>query len=143
MKLILFITPEKKIGLINVGPNQKNILKIAKTDVPSDCQWKIIDASDPILPADSYFRDAWIWQEDKIVVDLEIAKDIKRQDLKKLREPLFSSLDFQYMLALETKNEIKQEEIIAKKQQLRDIPNIALPDDLQALRDFLPDFLKQ
>ena len=90
------------------------------------------------VPTDRYFRDAW---EDNGVVEvnMEKAKEIQRNYLRKEREPLLKELDIQYTKSLETKDNQLQDEIVRQKQVLRDItedPRIAnaqSPEELKAL----------
>lgn len=140
MKLILFLKEDSTVGFIDVGPNQDLIELIAKVDVPEGCQWKIIDAD--ILPKDQYFRNAWVWRNDGIEVDLELAKEIKREEFRKLREPLFAPLDLEFMRAVEAKDSKKQDEVAAKKQALRDVTLVDMPEDFKKLKHFLPKILK-
>lgn len=57
----------------------------------------------------------------KITINLNKAKEIKKEHLRHERKPLFEQLDKEFMLALEQGDEQKKQEIVQKKQQLRDI----------------------
>lgn len=140
MKLILFKRDDDTIGLISVGPNEHLINEIAATDVPKDCIWTIIEAD--FLPEDKTFRDAWVWRNNKIEVDIELAKDQKRRLFRSLREPLLPSLDLQFMRAVEEQDTEKQKEIVSKKKALRDITAIEMPNDLKELKEFIPEILQ-
>jgi ribosomal protein L7/L12 len=54
-------------------------------------------------------------------LNIEKAKDIHRNHLRYAREAKFKELDAQFMIALESNNNDKIEEIKTKKQELRDI----------------------
>lgn len=140
MKLILFLQENDTVGIISVGPNEHLIELIAKADVPEGCKWKVIDAN--ILPKDQYFRNAWVWRNNQIEVDLELAKEIKREVFRKLREPLFAPLDLEFMRAVEAKDSKKQDEVATKKQALRDVTLIEMPEDLDKLKKFIPKILQ-
>lgn len=58
-----------------------------------------------------------------ISIDMEIAKSIWKDHLRLLRIPALEKLDIQFMRALETNNITEQQEIINKKQTLRDAPS--------------------
>jgi hypothetical protein len=80
--------------------------------------WRIIERNE--IPSDRYFRNAWI-DNGKIEVDMAVAKDIHKEKLRRLREPLFAELDKQYLIADEKNNQVLKSEIISEKQKLRDI----------------------
>lgn len=54
-----------------------------------------------------------------ITINLEKAKNIKKNILRAEREPLLLSLDIQFQRAMETNSDTSA--IVAKKQRLRDI----------------------
>jgi hypothetical protein len=56
-----------------------------------------------------------------IIIDLEKAKPIAKDILRKERAPVLASLDVQFQRALETNANTSA--IVAKKQELRDITN--------------------
>lgn len=102
--------------------------------------------NEDILPKDPYFRNAWIHDGDEIKVDLEKAKDIHREELRRLRKPKLERLDIKFMRASETSDEERKKEVIALKQYLRDITqhtdlvNAQTPEDI---KNFMPDILKE
>ena len=70
-----------------------------------------------------------------ITINLSKAKDITKDRLRAEREPLLQSLDVQFQRALETGEDTA--EIVAEKQRLRDITQLAdaatTPDELKQL----------
>jgi hypothetical protein len=56
-----------------------------------------------------------------VVVDIELAKEVKKNRLRRERRSLLESLDVQYIRAAESNDSEKIAEIVAKKQALRDI----------------------
>ena len=68
------------------------------------------------------------------------ALEIKKNKIRQERKPLLDSLDIQYLKALELGDVEKQQEIIAKKQALRDattdqsILNAQTPEELKLAR---------
>jgi hypothetical protein len=113
---------------------------IISKDVPVGKEHRIVDAAK--LPSDRTFRDAWTddFDTDTVDVDITKAKEIRKNHLRELRKPLLEALDIDFMRALEQgKSTIS---ITSKKQALRDITKVSLPDDLEALKDFIPDILK-
>lgn len=55
-----------------------------------------------------------------IVINLEKAKELKKQMVRRERKPLLEALDAEMMKALESGDAEKQAEVAAKKQALRD-----------------------
>ena len=58
------------------------------------------------------------------IFNVEKGKELFLQYLRYKRNKLFPELDLQYMRALETGNQSVIQEIVAKKQQLRDLPDM-------------------
>ena len=60
------------------------------------------------------------------ILNIETAKEIYLNKLRRFREDKWSDLDIQYMRALEMGNQPKISEIVAKKEALRNITNVDL-----------------
>ena len=60
-------------------------------------------------------------ENNMIVINIEKAKEIKKDHLRKEREPLLKQLDVGFIMALESGNTSEQQNIVNKKQILRDI----------------------
>lgn len=56
-----------------------------------------------------------------ITINIEKAKEIKKNSIRQERLPLLSELDIEFMKAVELGDIQKQQEIATKKQELRDI----------------------
>lgn len=99
-----------------------NIQEIIDKDVPSGTPYLILDSSE--LPNDAFFIDAWDidFDNSKIFENIEKARDICRNKLREDRIPYLEKLDIDFTRALEENNEALKQEIIAKKQKLRDAP---------------------
>jgi len=82
------------------------------------------NASEYTMPAEKAFRDAWeVVDGGPITINLEKAKDIWRDKIRRDRASFLEDLDTQYIRALERGEDVS--EIVAQKQALRDAP--ALP----------------
>lgn len=90
---------------------------------------------------DSKFYNAWILDGNAVTVDITKAKEIKYNQFRQARKPLLEQLDVEFMRAVESSNAAKKKSIAAKKQQLRDVTSIELPDDVDELAKFWPDVL--
>lgn len=95
------------------------------------------------LDINNDFFDAYEFDQNKgAVLNIEKAKDIKRNQFRQARKPMLEQLDVQYMRAVESSNTALKKSIAAKKQQLRDVTSIDLPNDADELAKFWPDVLK-
>jgi hypothetical protein len=113
---------------------------IAEKDVPAGFDYVIVDKAN--LPQDRIFRNAWVLNGEEVGIDLPKAKDIRMEQLRVMREPIMESLDVEFMKALESGNTELQQSITAQKQALRDFTSDPLPDDIEALKTYIPDVLK-
>lgn len=114
---------------------------IINKDVPEGKEYRITDVSN--LPQDRTFRNAWTDDNptETVDVDVEKAKEIKKDHLRELRKPLLEKLDIAYQRADESSDSDKKAEIAAQKQALRDVTSVELPDDVDQLKAFVPDIL--
>lgn len=132
---ILYQNDDGGISIIIPGSGAFTIDEIARKDVPGGRNYVIV--ADSAIPGDRYFRNAWELNGNGIAVNMDKAIEIQKDVLRAERQPLLDALDIEYMKALETKDEVLQAEIAAKKQVLRDITQ----NDLLASAK-TPDLLK-
>lgn len=76
-----------------------------------------------------------------IKVNLDKAKEIWLDHYRRARTPLLEKLDVEYIRAIETGETNKIAQIVAKKQELRDVTNTPLPDDLEGIKNTWPSIL--
>lgn len=93
------------------------------TDVPEGIQSFIVP-KDSLPEQDMDFFDAWEQSQGVVRVNLEIAKTITKDRLRREREPLLAAQDVAFQRALETGADTTA--IVAEKQRLRNIT--MLPD---------------
>lgn len=92
------------------------------------------------IPSDRTFRNAWtLDNRNKIIHDINKAKEIKKNIFRELRKPILEKLDVEFIQAVEKNTSTKN--IAQKKQALRDITDISLPTDIEELKNFMPDIL--
>lgn len=137
---VSIIVPAPKKDLERVlGPLTEEQYKahVIERSIPRNAI-KVREIDDQDLPNDRYFRNAWTDEFDTPTIDIhpEKAKEIKLNVFRELRKPLLESLDVEFVRALEKGEDTTA--ISAKKQALRDITNLKLPDDIQELKDFMP-----
>lgn len=70
-----------------------------------------------------------------IRIDLNKAKDLKREELRHFRVPELEKLDTEYMKALEKNDTARMDAIVARKTALRDAPSSPLIDQAQTLQE--------
>lgn len=91
-------------------------------DIPSGKQSYIVSVF--TLPEqDNDFFDAWEQTNGVVTVNLSKAKELTKIRLRKQREPLLTAQDIAFQRALETGADTTA--IVAEKQRLRDITNLA------------------
>ena len=90
----------------------------------TDMDGKVADASAVTKPSDRHFRGAWKLSSDSKVIaeDMTKAKEIFKDKIRAVRQPLLEAEDVVYMKALEASDSSAQAASIAKKKKLRDAP---------------------
>lgn len=78
-----------------------------------------------------------------ITINLDKAKNIQKNRWREARKPLLTQLDTEFMRAVESGDTVKQQQIAAKKQALRDVTvtdlsTITTPEEL---KNVWPDIL--
>jgi len=81
-----------------------------------------IDASKATVPANRDFRSAWSLSGTVITEDLTKSKEMFKDKIREVRQPLLDAEDVVYMKALEAADSDAQAASIAKKKALRDAP---------------------
>ena len=88
----------------------------------TDMDGKTVDASTVSKPSDRHFRGAWKLSGSTISEDMTKAKEIFKDKIRTVRQPLLDAEDVVYMKALEASDSSAQTASIAKKKKLRDAP---------------------
>ena len=81
-----------------------------------------IDASTASVPSDRHFRGAWSLSGKVISEDMTKAKEIFKDKIREVRQPLLDAEDVVYMKALEADDASAKTASVAKKKALRDAP---------------------
>ena len=81
-----------------------------------------IDASKATVPSDRHFRGAWSLSGSVISEDMTKAKEIFKDKIREVRQPLLDAEDVVYMKALEADDASAKTASVNKKKALRDAP---------------------
>lgn len=102
------------------------------------------DLEDLDIPSDRVFRNAWTDNLPGTQIDIDMPKAhlIKKDQMRALRKPKLEALDVEFMLALEAGDSVKQQDIASKKQELRDVTKLVLPETVDELKAFMPIILQ-
>ena len=78
-----------------------------------------------------------------ITINLDKAKNIQKNRWREARKPLLTQLDTEFIRAVESGDVVKQQQIVSKKQALRDVTvtdlsTITTPEEL---KNVWPDIL--
>lgn len=152
---ILFTRPDGGLSAVNsasktdleriLGPLTDEEFKahVWKRSIPEDALNAVEVPDDYQLP-DREFRNAWKQDGVQVVHDLEKARAIQLDKIRKAREPKLVELDKEFMIALATG--VASEEIVARKKMLRDITEPlkkAVLTSIEDVKKAFPDELKQ
>ena len=81
-----------------------------------------IDASTATVPSDRHFRGAWSLSGKVISEDMTKAKEIFKDKIREVRQPLLDAENVAYMKALEADDASAKTASVNKKKALRDAP---------------------
>lgn len=155
MKKLAYTRPEDN-GLTIIIPASKESIEqilgsltdeeyeqqVINRAIPEGVDYVEIDDND--IPESREFRNAWKIQDNKIDFDLDKARDIQLERIRKAREPHLKELDTAYIVADEQEDDARKQEIKEAKQALRDItePLKALePESIEDIRAAFPQEL--
>ena len=107
-------------------------------DVPAGVEYKIVNSIDI---DNDYFNSYEFDTEIGAKVNIEKAKAIHLDKFRSARTPLLASLDVDFIRAVEAANTTLQQEIVSKKQALRDVTKTELPNTLEEIKTTWPEIL--
>ena len=119
MTRIIFQNESGGVSVI-IPTGELPIEEVAAKDVPEGVAYEIVE--DDAIPADRFFRNAWVANGAAVDVDLDKAKEIQKNKLREARKPLLEKLDVDFVRALELGGDTAS--IAAQKKALRDVTNI-------------------
>jgi len=80
------------------------------------------NAANVSVPSDRHFREAWVLNGKVISEDIDKAKEIFKDKVREIRQPLLDAEDVVYMKALEADDATAKAASVTKKNSLRDAP---------------------
>lgn len=142
---VVYAAPKHIVEQV-LGPltDEQFAAHVMQVSVPVDAtNVQIVD--DSAIPSDREFRAAWQQEGRGIGFDLVRAKEIQLERIRGARASKLAALDVSFMLAIEQGDAVKQTEVAAAKQALRDItePLKALdPKSINDIKNAFPQELK-
>jgi hypothetical protein len=136
---ILFLQENNKIAL--VSPNPQVSLETVMNDLPKDRPMITVEDSD-LPPSDDLaeFFDALTvnFSNSSIGFNMDAAREITKQRLRKQREPIFTRVDIAIRDAMLEQNSTALNDAIAERNRLRDVTKLAeSANDLASLRSIV------
>jgi hypothetical protein len=132
--LITYPQPNGQVAVVIPCGDVNDAIK----DVPSGVEYKIVESVDI---DNDYFNAYEFNAETGAKINIEKAKSIHLDKFRSARTLLLAALDVSFMRSVEAGNTDLQKEIASKKQALRDVTSIDLPDDLAGIKATWPEIL--
>jgi hypothetical protein len=139
MKTIIHNTENGKVVITSIS-DDISVVDYCQKYLNGETHYLILSNGDAI--PDSYFQEAWKFENFILSIDIEKAKQIQLERFRNARDPILKKLDIQFMRAVENDDKDLQKSISAKKQELRDITLLKLSNDLNEIKNTWPDVLK-
>ena len=133
--LITYPQPNGQVAVVIPCGDVNDAIK----DVPEGVEYKIVESVDI---DNDYFNAYEFDAELGAKVNIEKAKAIHLDKFRSARTPLLAALDISFMRAVEAGDADLQKEIASKKQALRDVTSIELPNTLEGIKATWPEVLK-
>ncbi|HEX7162149.1 MAG TPA: hypothetical protein VF223_13050 [Trebonia sp.] len=124
---------------VREGRTEADVLAdVLAKHVPAGAEYRVVEETD--LPYRGSFRNAWRrCPERGCQLDLDAAKAIKLDQIRRRRQPKLDELDRLYRRAVGQGKTDEAAAIEAQRQVLRDLPQtVVLPDDPAALDAYWP-----
>jgi hypothetical protein len=136
MKYIIYPLENNMLGVLEPAP-EISIEEAVKKGIPLGKPHGIVDSNE----IDFEFIGSYEYKNGKAVLDISKAKQIHLDKFRSARTLLLAALDVSFMRSVEAGNTDLQKEIASKKQALRDVTSINLPDDLAGIKATWPEIL--
>lgn len=92
-----------------------------------------------------YFYHAFYWNDSLKTADINIsiAKEIKKDEYRGIRDSILNKLDVLFMKSIETDNLEQKSKIVIAKNKLRNVTSEELPNDWRVLLTYYPSCFKE
>jgi hypothetical protein len=134
MSFITYPQENNKLAVIIPTGDVNNSIK----DVPAGVEYKIVAS----LEIDNDFFNGYEFDKELgAKLNVSKAKEIWLNYYRTARTPLLAALDVDFMRAVESGDIDLQKEIASKKQALRDVTKVELPNTLEEIKNTWPEIL--
>lgn len=143
MKTIIYKIEDDKVAVMLPAIVGQSVEELAEKYL-KDKEYTILEE----VNIDPEFQEAYEYKKDpntetgKAVINYDKAKEIQKNKWREMRKPLLEKLDVDFMKALETNNTNQIKSIAEKKQELRDVTKISMINNLDAIKETMPNILK-
>lgn len=143
MKVAIYPIENNKVAVLLPVDTSKPIEEIAANCL-GEKHYTITDE----LNMDYEFQEAYEYLIDPItnkgsaVLNYDKAKEIQKNKWRILRKPILEKMDISFMKSLETGDVNQMKDIATQKQDLRDITNTPLINNLDSIKETIPNILK-
>jgi len=134
MPFIIYPQADNKLAVIVPTGDYQDAIK----DVPEGVEYAVVD---DLGSLDNDYFNAFEYADLGISCNIEKAKAIHLDKFRAARAPKLAALDVDYMKAIEVEDSVKASQIAVKKQELRDVTKVALPDSLEEIKAVWPEIL--
>lgn len=90
------------------------------------------------LPMKFFYAFFWNNEIKGPDIDIDKAKEIKKDEFRSLREEMFKKLDILFMKSIEFDNIELKQQVISAKESLRNITEEEMPNDWKLLVNYFP-----
>jgi len=141
---IVYKEPDGRIFILCPTPSWGGTLEqLAEKDVKKGYEYALLESSQ--VPNDLLFMSCWNFDKNSnpvVSVDIEKAKLFWKDKWREARKPILEKLDVEFLQQLELGDTVGRNEVVQKKQVLRDITLIEIPGNTtQEIRNFWPEVL--
>lgn len=100
-----------------------------KADAAWDAEFEVVVINFDVSTLNHRWGDAFVWNEGEgqIAIDVPLAKEVRKDELRQQRVSLLRQLDVDFMRALEQGDSVLAQTIGIEKQRLRDITSLVDP----------------
>ena len=137
MPFIIYPQENAKLAVVSIATGV-TVEEAIASSVPANIEYAVVD---DLGSLDNDYFDAYEYRDFGVHLNITKAKAIHLDKFRQARKPKLEKLDVEYLKALESANTELASEIAIKKQELRDVTLMPLPDTLEELKNTWPSIL--